>query len=193
MSSVVAVSASPDHSFSKPNLPSITLIAGVGVDGDAHSGKLVQHTYLVRKDATQPNLRQAHLMPAELFDHLAAEGYAVSPGELGENITTRGIDLLALPTGTVLRIGEDAVVELTGLRNPCRQIDDFQDGLMGRLRYRDDDGSTVRIAGVMGVVLTGGEVRPGNSIETDLPEQPHVPLEYIANSHKPVRLPGSPR
>ena len=189
--SVVAVSASPDHTFSKPNLSSITLIAGAGVDGDAHSGELVKHRYLVRKDATQPNLRQVHLIHKELCDQLAGQGYTVAAGELGENITTEGVALLALPTGTQLRIGSDVVVELTGLRNPCLQIDDFQEGLGRLLRYRDDDGSIARIAGVMGVVLAGGEVRPRDTIEVERPAEPHAPLVYVANSHTPVRTPGS--
>ena len=189
-SSVVAVSASQNHTFSKPNLSSITLVAGVGVDGDAHSGRLVKHTFLVRKDATQPNLRQVHLIQAELFDQLEGQGYMVAAGELGENITTRDVDLLSLPTGTRLHIGLDAGVELTGLRNPCSQINDFQQGLMPLLRYRDDDGSIARIAGVMGVVSVGGDVRPSQAIDVEWPAEPHVPLAYVANSHNPVRTLG---
>lgn len=190
--SVVAVSASSDHTFSKPNLNSINLIAGLGVEGDAHSGELVKHRYLVGLDETQPNLRQVHLIQADLFDRLADQGYAVNPGELGENITTGGIDLLALPTGTILRIGGVARLELTGLRNPCSQINDFQDGLMRLLRYRSDNGSIVRIGGVMAVVLAGGVVEPGDSIEIEIPSEPHQLLEYVSNSHEPVRTPGSP-
>lgn len=190
MPSVEAVSASPLHTFSKPNLSSITLVAGVGVAGDAHSGELVQHTYLVRKDATQPNLRQVHLIHSELLDLLAEDGYTVAAGELGENITTKGVDLLALPTGTLLRIGPDAVVQLSGLRNPCSQIDDFQNGLMRRLRYRDGDSAIERIAGVMGVVVMGGEVQPGETVEVELPAEPHTPLVYVADSHKPMQSPA---
>ncbi|MCP3976818.1 MAG: MOSC domain-containing protein, partial [bacterium] len=137
---VWAVSASSGHTFTKPTLPSITLIAGVGIDGDAHAGELVKHRYLVGKDSTQPNLRQVHLIQKELFGELAAQGHRVAAGELGENITTEGIDLLALPTGTLLRIGSEVTIELTGLRNPCPQIDEFQEGLMRRLRYRDESG-----------------------------------------------------
>ena len=188
--SVVAVSSSPEHTFSKPNVPSITLIAGVGVEGDAHAGELIKHRYLVRKDPTQPNLNQVHLIHQELFTFLAEKGHRVTAGQLGENITTQGLDLLSLPTGTVLHIGTEASVELTGLRNPCAQIDEFRDGLMRLLRYRDGDGDDVRICGVMAVARTGGVVRPGDSITVDPPPEPHQPLEYIANSHEPVRLPG---
>lgn len=188
--SIVAVSCSAEHSFSKPNRPSITLVAGVGVVGDAHSGRLVKHRYLVRKDSTQPNLRQVHLIQQELFASLAEQGHVVEPGQLGENVTTRGLDLLALPTGTILRLGADAVIELTGLRNPCAQIDEFRDGLMALLRSRDSEGNIVRTAGVMGVVLAGGEVQPGDPIEVETPLQRHQPLAYIVDSHKPLRTPG---
>lgn len=189
--SVVAVSSSPEHTFSKPNLSSISLIAGVGVAGDAHSGELVKHRYLVRRDPTQPNLNQVHLIHQELFAFLAEKGHDVGPGQLGENITTQGVDLLTLPTGAVLHIGSAASIELTGLRNPCIQIDKFQDGLMKLLRYRDGDGNTVRICGVMAVVLSGGPVRPGDTISVDLRSEPHQPLAYILNSHEPVRIPGT--
>lgn len=189
---VVAVSSSPKHTFSKPNLASITLIAGVGVEGDAHSGELVKHRYLARRDSTQPNLRQVHLIHQELFAPLREQGHRVAAGQLGENITTAGIDLLSLPTGTVLRIGSEATVELTGLRNPCVQIDEFQAGLMKLLRYRDNDGGIVRTGGVMAVVLVGGVVRPGDAITVELPSEPHHPLTYILDSHKPVRNPQQP-
>jgi MOSC domain-containing protein YiiM len=188
--SVAAASSSAEHSFSKPNRSSITLIEGFGVAGDAHAGSDVKHRYLVRQDPTQPNLRQVHLIQEELFRALAEQGHIVNPGDLGENITTSGIDLLALPTGTILRIGADAAVEITGLRNPCVQINEFQDGLMQKLRFRDK-GHLVRIAGVMSVVLAGGVVAPGDSIEVDIPPEPHLPLEYIADSHSPVRMPGT--
>lgn len=189
--SVMAVSASSGHTFSKPTRSSITLIAGVGVDGDAHAGELVKHRYLVGKDSTQPNLRQVHLMPAELLSDLTQQGHEVSSGDLGENLTTEGVDLLALPTGTLLHLGGEAVVELTGLRNPCPQIDEFQEGLMRRLRHRDESGQMVRTAGVMGIVAVGGEVRPGDPIVVDEPARPHVPLVYVANSHQPAIAPGS--
>jgi MOSC domain-containing protein YiiM len=183
--SVVAVSAKLEHSFSKPNLTSIRLIAGVGVDGDAHAGELVKHSYLVRRDHTQPNLRQVHLIHQELFTLVAEHGHQVDPGDLGENITTRGLDLLSLPTGTVLRLGPEAAIELTGLRNPCVQINEFQDGLMTLLRYRDSDGNIVRIGGVMAIVLSDGIVAPGDGIVVELPPEPHRPLKYILDSHNP--------
>ena len=164
---VAAVSSSSKHTFSKPNLESITLIAGLGVEGDAHSGELIKHRYLVRRDSTQPNLRQVHVIHQELFFQLGAQGHQVAAGQLGENITTEGIDLLSLPTGAVLRIGSGATIELTGLRNPCVQIDQFQPGLMKLLRYRDNDGGIVRIGGVMAVVLVGGVVHPGDDITVD--------------------------
>ncbi len=185
--SVVAVSSSPEHSFSKPNVPSITLIAGVGVEGDAHSGELVKHRYLVQKDPTQPNLRQVHLIHQELFGQLSDQGHDVSAGELGENITTQGIDLLSLPAGAVLQLGSEVTLELTGLRNPCVQINEFQNGLMPLLRHRDDDGTIVRIGGVMAVVLSGGAVKPGDDITIELPPKPHHALTYIVNSHEPKR------
>ena len=189
--SVVAVSSSPKHTFSKSSLPSITLIAGVGVAGDVHSGELIKHRYLVRRDPTQPNLNQVHLIHQELFTLLADKGHHVTAGQLGENITTEGLDLLSLPTGAVLHIGPEASIELTGLRNPCVQINEFQDGLMKLLRYRNSDGNIVRICGVMAVALTGGVVRPGDAITVDLPPEPHQPLAYILNSHEPVRVPGT--
>jgi MOSC domain-containing protein YiiM len=189
--SVVAVSSSPEHSFSKPNVASITLIAGLGVDGDAHSGELVKHRYLVQKDPTQPNLRQVHLIHQELFGQLSDQGHDVCAGELGENITTQGIDLLSLPAGTVLQFGSEVTLELTGLRNPCIQIDEFQKGLMPLLRHRDDDGTIVRIGGVMAVVLSGGVVRPGDGITIELPREPHHALTYIVNSHEPKRAPNA--
>ncbi len=191
VSTVIAVSCNAQHSFSKSNQESITLVAGLGVVGDAHAGEFVKHEYLVRRDPTQPNLRQIHLIQEELFASLADQGHDVAAGQLGENVTTKGVDLLALPTGTVLRIGADAVVELTGLRNPCLQIDKFQDGLMRLLRFRDSAGNIVRTAGVMGVVLAGGVVRPGDSIKVELPPEPVQPLIYIVDSHKPLRVPGT--
>jgi len=189
--SVVAVSSSPEHSFSKPNAASITLIAGAGVEGDAHSGELVKHRYLVQKDPTQPNLRQVHLIHQELFAQLSDQGHDVSAGELGENITTQGIDLLALPAGAVLHFGSEVTLELTGLRNPCAQINEFQNGLMPLLRHRDDDGTIVRIGGVMAVVRSGGVVKPGDDITIELPPKPHHALTYIVNSHEHKRAPDA--
>ncbi|MDF2690060.1 MAG: hypothetical protein K0Q80_3026 [Microvirga sp.] len=177
--SVIAVSRGPTHSFSKPNVESIRLLAGLGVDGDAHAGKTVKHRSRVKADPTQPNLRQVHLIHAELFDELSAKGFSVSPGEMGENITTRGIDLLALPVGTRLHIGASAVVEVTGLRNPCVQIDRFRKGLMKAVLDRDSEGGLVRKSGVMGVVRAGGEVRTGDEVIIVLPAEPHRQLEPV--------------
>ncbi|KAA2261337.1 MOSC domain-containing protein [Solihabitans fulvus] len=176
---VTAVSRSATHTFSKPNADGIRLLAGLGVEGDAHLGEKVKHRSRVARDPNQPNLRQVHLIHAELHDELNAGGFTVSAGELGENVTTRGLDLLGLPTGTVLRLGEDAVVEVTGLRNPCAQIDNFQRGMLAAVVGRDEHGTIVRRAGIMAVVLAGGEVRPGDRVDVDLPAEPHVPLDWV--------------
>jgi len=166
--------------MSKPTRGSIRLIEGQGVEGDVHAGATVKHRSRVRRDATQPNLRQVHLIHSELHDELHAAGFApIEPGQMGENVTTRGIDLLALPTGTRLRLGADAVVEVTGLRNPCTQLDGIQDGLMQATLDRDGGGRLIRKAGVMGVVLAAGEVRPGDEIAVELPAEPHRPLEPV--------------
>jgi MOSC domain-containing protein YiiM len=180
MSAVVtAVSCSPTHNFSKPNLASIRLLAGLGVEGDAHLGTTVKHRSRVAKDPSQPNLRQVHLIHTELFDELKGKGFAVAPGDMGENVATRGIDLLGLPTGARLLIGDSAVVEVTGLRNPCVQIDRFQKGLMKAVLDKDEQGNLIRKSGVMGVVLEGGEVKPGDPIRVELPPAPHRHLEVV--------------
>jgi MOSC domain-containing protein YiiM len=166
---VIAVCRSRGHHFSKRRELSVRLVAGQGVDGDAHSGTTVKHRSRVRVDPTQPNLRQVHLIHAELFDQLAEQGFRVGPGDMGENITTHGVDLLALPTDTLLRIGADVVLRLTGLRNPCKQIDDFQKGLMAAVLGKAPDGSLIRKSGVMAVVLQGGEVLPGDAIAVEIP------------------------
>ena len=176
---VEAVSRSATHSFSKPNEPSIELLAGLGVAGDAHLGVTVQHRSRVAADPTQPNLRQVHLIHAELHDELRAAGFRVAAGDMGENITTRGIDLLALPRGTRLHIGAQAVVEITGLRNPCGQIDNFQHGMLSAVLGRDAQGKLVRKAGIMGVVLAGGVVHPGDAIRAELPPPPHEALDRV--------------
>jgi MOSC domain-containing protein YiiM len=179
MGSVIAVSSRLEHHFSKtPNL-SVRLLKGLGVAGDAHMGETVKHRSRVRKDPTQPNLRQVHLMHAELFDELRAKGFVVRPGELGENVTTSGIDLLALPTGTRLHLGASAVVEVTGLRNPCIQIDNFRQGLMAATLDRDADGNLVRKAGIMSVVISEGDVRPGDAIRAEMPAKPHRSLQPV--------------
>jgi MOSC domain-containing protein YiiM len=176
---VVGVSRDSQHAFSKAAAASIRLLAGLGVDGDAHAGVTVQHLSRVRADPSQPNLRQVHLMHAELFDELRAAGFAVEAGQLGENITTRGIDLLGLPSGARLRIGDNAVVEVTGLRNPCAQLDRFAPGLMAATLARAPDGSLIRKAGVMGIVIVDGTVAPGDALLIDLPAAPHRPLERV--------------
>ena len=176
---VAAVSSSSSHSFSKSNRDSIRLLAGLGIEGDAHLGTTVKHRSRVKKDPSQPNLRQVHLIHAELFEELKAKGFAVAPGELGENVTTRGIDLLTLPAGARLLIGESAVIEVTGLRNPCVQIDHFRKGLMKAVLDKDEDGNLIRRSGIMAIVLEGGEVRPGDAVRVQLPPEPHRPLEVV--------------
>jgi MOSC domain-containing protein YiiM len=172
---VTAVSAGPRHAVAKPNCDWIRLLAGRGVEGDAHMGRTVKHRSRVARDPTQPNQRQVHLIHAELHDTLLAQGFRVAPGSMGENVTTRGIDLLALSTGTRLRLGEHAVVEVTGLRNPCTQLDGIQPGLMAATLERDEDGNLVRKAGVMGIVVAGGDVRPGDAIAVEyVPEPPQA-------------------
>ncbi|WP_406396085.1 MOSC domain-containing protein [Streptomyces sp. NBC_00887] len=178
-STVVAVSSNGVYSFTKPNRDSVTLLTGLGVEGDVHAGVTVKHRSRVAQDPTQPNLRQVHLIHQELFAELREAGFDVAPGDLGENVTTGGIDLLALPVGTLLHLGDEAVVEVTGLRNPCLQIDHFQDGLLKQVVGRDEDGGIVRKAGIMGTVRVGGVVRPGDPVRTELPAEPHRPLERV--------------
>jgi MOSC domain-containing protein YiiM len=175
---VVAVSRSPTHSFSKTSELGILLVAGRGVDGDAHAGETVKHRSRVARDPNQPNLRQVHLIHDELFEELSAKGYAVAPGQLGENVTTRGLDLLGLPVGTRLQLG-GALVQVTGLRNPCTQLDRFAPGLMQAVLGRDSNGQLVRKAGIMAIVIAGGMVCPGDRIDIELPAQPHVELEPV--------------
>lgn len=176
---VLAVAASPAHGFSKPVLDRIRLLEGLGVEGDAHCGATVKHRSRVAKDPTQPNLRQLHLIHAELFEELAAAGFRLAPGAMGENVTTRGIDLLALPRGTRLHLGATAIVEVTGLRNPCWQLDAFQQGLMEACLGRDAEGGLIRKTGVMGVVVAGGEVATGDAIRVVLPAAPHERLGVV--------------
>lgn len=176
---VTAVSRSARHEFSKADVGAITLLEGLGVEGDTHAGVTVQHRSRVRADPTQPNLRQVHLIHAELHDELRAQAFDVAPGQLGENVTTRSVDLLDLPRGTLLHLGPVAVVEITGLRNPCRQINDFRAGLLGAVLGRDDAGRVVRRAGVMAVVRAGGPVRRGDGIVVARPALPHLSLEPV--------------
>jgi MOSC domain-containing protein YiiM len=196
---VAAVSRNEGYAFSKPGRAEIVLIAGLGVEGDAHAGVTVRHRSRVAADPTQPNLRQVHLIHGELFDELRAAGYDVAPGQLGENVTTTGLDLLGLPRGTVLRFGIPPVVAsvarvrardrtvadprpavvVTGLRNPCAQINGFRPGLLKQVLGQDADGNVVRKAGVMAVVLRGGRIRPGDPVAVELPPWPHLPLERV--------------
>ena len=176
---VEAVHLNASHALSKQARPSILLVAGLGVDGDAHHGATVQHRSRVRRDPSQPNLRQVHLIHAELHDELRSAGFSVLAGEMGENVTTRGLDLLALPERTQLHLGGEAVVELTGLRNPCTQLDGLAPGLMEAVLDRDPRGNLIRMAGVMGVVVAGGEVLPGDPVQVALPAEPHRPLEPV--------------
>ena len=176
---VEAVCRDTAHRFGKPCREAIRLRAGLGVEGDAHCGRTVRHRSRVARDPTQPNLRQVHLIHAELHEALRRLGFAVAPGEMGENVTTRGLDLLGLPRGARLHLGAAAVIEVTGLRNPCAQLDRFRPGLMAAVLGRDAEGRLVRKAGVMAVVLAGGEVRPGDPIRTVLPAPPHRALEIV--------------
>lgn len=163
----------------KSNQLVIRLLAGLGVEGDAHSGITVKHRSRVARNPNAPNLRQVHLIHSELHDELRAQKLDVAAGEMGENITTRGIDLLALPAGTLLRLGDTAVVEVTGLRNPCAQLDDIRPGLMQATLARDWKGKLIRKAGVMSIVITGGDVRTGDPIHVELPPRPHHALEPV--------------
>ena len=176
---VTAVSRSPKHTLAKPNEHSIRLLEGLGVEGDAHLGERVKHRSRVARDPSQPNLRQVHLIHGELHDELREAGFALSAGQMGENITTRGVDLLGLPAGTRLHLGDSAVVEVTGLRNPCAQLNRIQPGLMAATLDRDEDGNLVRKADIMGVVIAGGEVCPGDLIRVELPPWPHRPLAPV--------------
>lgn len=176
---VIAVSRKATHGPDKPNRDSLRLVAGQGVEGDAHCGPLVKHRSRVAKDPTQPNVRQVHLIHAELHDELAGQGFTITAGLMGENITTRGLDLLGLPRGARLRIGLEAVVEITGLRNPCHQLDALQPGLMAACLGRDAAGHPVRKAGVMGIVIAGGEIRPGDGVAVERPAGPQEALKPV--------------
>lgn len=176
---VTSVSKSGTHSFSKAVCDSIHLVAGLGVEGDAHFGTTVKHRSRVAIDPTQPNLRQVHLIHGELHDELTAQGFRVAPGIMGENMTTRGIDLLGLPRDTVLRIGESAAIKLTGLRNPCKQLEDFQTGLLRALIDKTPEGEIIRKSGVMSIVITGGPIKAGDTIEIQLPDKPHHKMERV--------------
>ena len=176
---IASLSRSPVHEFSKDGKETLRLLVGFGVEGDAHGGDRVQHRSRVALDPTQPNLRQVHLLHTELLRELAEEGFAVGPGQLGENILTEGLDLLGLPAGTRLLLGDEAEIEITGLRNPCKQINSVDPDLLQRLAYRDESGELVRLAGIMAIVLETGEIRIGDVIRVRLPDDPHRPLAPV--------------
>lgn len=176
---VIAVCSSPSHSMSKPIATYLTLIKGMGVEGDAHAGTTVMHRSRVAQDPSQPNLRQVHLLHAELLDELRVKGFMLAPGQMGENVSTRGVELLNLPRWTRLRLGPKAIVEITGLRNPCTQLDEIQTGLMEAVLERDPDRGLVRKAGIMGIVIESGKVHPGDVISITLPPEPHEPLKPV--------------
>lgn len=178
-SRVLAVAQDGAHRFSKVPAKSLQLLKGLGVKGDAHAGETVQHRSRVAIDPSQPNLRQVHLIHAELLDTLAGKGFPVKPGDLGENMTTRGIDLLGLPADTLLAIGPSAILRVTGLRNPCAQIERFMPGLLAEVVYRQPDDTIVRMCGIMAVVEVGGPIAPGDRIAAKLPSLPHRPLDRV--------------
>jgi MOSC domain-containing protein YiiM len=176
---VVFVGSNPSHSMEKPARSLIRLLEGLGIEQDAHLGKTVKHRSRVARDPSQPNLRQVHLIHSELHDELAEKGFSISPCKMGENITTRGIDLLGLPTGARLKIGEQAIVEITGLRNPCAQLDGIQKGLMAATLEKGLDGELIRKVGVMCIVISGGDVKSGDKIEVQLPPSPYIKLKPV--------------
>lgn len=176
---IIAVSRSATHTMTKPSCERIRLLTGLGVEGDAHMGETVKHLSRVARDPTQPNLRQVHLLHSELHDELCAKGFDVAPGLMGENVTTRGVDLLTLPTGARLHLGASAIVEVTGLRNPCYQLDGVQKGLMAATLDREADGELIRKAGVMAIVIAGGDVAVGDAIRVELPSGAHERLKPV--------------
>lgn len=176
---IIGVSKSQSHTFNKFSCEHITLIEGLGVKGDAHMGKTVKHRSRVSKDPTQPNLRQVHLVNYELFEELKEKGFYIKNGEMGENITTIGIDLLSLPKSTILKLGQKVKIKITGLRNPCNQLNSIKDGLMKAVLDDDENGNLIRKAGVMGVVVEGGKISVGEEIEILLPQKPYLTLERV--------------
>lgn len=176
---ILGVSKSQSHTFTKFSCEHITLIKGLGIKGDAHMGKTVKHRSRVLKDPTQPNLRQVHLIHSELFEELKQKGFYIINGEMGENITTIGVDLLGLPKSTILKLGEKVKIRITGLRNPCNQLNSIKEGLMKAVLDTDENGGLIRKAGIMGVVVEGGEISVGDEIEILLPEEPYHKLERV--------------
>ena len=175
---VIAVSLSKKHTFSKERKDIIKLVEGLGVQGDAHSGSTVKHRSRVAQNPDQPNLRQVHLIQQELFEELSGR-FHIEPGQMGENITTAGINLLELPVNSILFLGHSAMIKITGLRNPCAQIDQFQPGLLNAVIEKDENGNLIRKAGIMGIVLESGEVKPGDEIRVELPPKPFKELERV--------------
>jgi len=175
---VIAVCCDSKHNLIKPTRDHIILVAGFGVQGDAHYGETVQHLYDKRRNPDAPNLRQVHLIHTEFFDELSEKGFTVKPGQMGENITTRGIDLLGLSRGTKLHIGE-AVIEITGLRNPCSKLNKIQEGLLPASLGQWDDGTMLAKTGVMAIILKGGKVRPKDLIKVETPDSPHIRLTPV--------------
>jgi MOSC domain-containing protein YiiM len=178
MPTILAVARDPMHRFSKAVRGEIHLLAGLGVEGDAHAGETVRHRSRVAADPTQPNLRQVHLVASETLELHSSQGFALAPGDLGENVTTRGIDLFSLPRGTRIALGPEAVVEVTGLRNPCAQIEAFRPGLLARVT-RAPDGTPALRVGIMGIVLRGGRLRAGDALGVTLPAPPHEGLARV--------------
>lgn len=177
--SITSLSKSDSHTFEKFTCESINLLKGLGVEGDAHMGKTVKHRSRVARDPTQPNLRQVHLIHSELFEELSKKDFLITPGAMGENILTEGIDLLNLPKDTILNIGAEAKVQITGLRSPCAQFDSIKKGLMKALIYKDENGNIIRKSGIMGIVLEGGIVNVGDAIEIEFPKKPYIKLEKV--------------
>lgn len=178
-STVISLSLSGSHTFSKPTRQSIRLLKGLGVEGDAHCGRSVKHRSRVKADPTQPNLRQVHLIHSELLEKLRTKGFDLHPGDLGENILTQGIDLLSLPRNTILKIGSEAIVQVEGLRNPCHQIDSFSTGLLTEVIETTPEGKVIKKVGIMGTVLEGGTINIGDKILVELPPEPHLVLERV--------------
>ncbi len=176
---VIALSKSESHTLKKNNYEKIMLLKGLGVEGDAHMGKTVKHRSRMAKDPTQPNLRQVHLIHSELLDELAEKGFEVGAGQMGENITTKGIDLLNLPKDTILKIGNESEIVVTGLRNPCVQLDTIKKGLMKAVLEKKENGELIRKAGIMGIVKKGGEINSGDEIIVELPKKPFIKLEKV--------------
>jgi MOSC domain-containing protein YiiM len=174
---VVAVASKEKHEFSKRTRHAITLVEDHGVEGDVHAGRVIQHRYLAKKMPVMPNNRQVHLIASELFTELGLSGFNVSPGELGENITTAGLDLTNLPLGTRLRLGSSAVVEITGLRTPCSLIDRFQKGLKRAMIMKHEQ-PRFR-CGVLGVAKATGKIAPGDPIIVELPSFSLQPLPEL--------------